>query len=1194
MWSHQITGAGGPSYEISRLPDVVLIKLCAAVGLGAPVAQVVLYALILGAAAAGTSFLASCWLRRPVAAAAAGVLSVANVYVLVTLLNPLPALAGALTAFLGGQLVRAAQGRKVRPRTVALTTLPLCYLGMNPPLLAIVFIGVAVLGAVGALSAPGRARSVLRLALRAAPLVIGLQLWWLVPQLITLQGGSSATVFSAQTNAAAWAWTQARNTLTNIVTLNAHWGWTYSEYYPFARAMDSWPWAALRWVPPLLALAGAAFPPGPPRTRRALRVLGGSCVVLVLLCKGLHPPLAGLNDWLYTYVPGMWMFREPMSKFGVLLVLLVSLLAGAAVERVLDRVVPMRGAVRRGLRAATAAVVLGAVAYPAPLWTGALVEQDRDPLPAASVRVPAAWHHVAERANASKAPGKVLELPLQNYYQVLTRWGYHGTDSVPQQLLTRPLLQRLPGGYFDASPQLADLLALAEESLERGDTGAALGALRALDVDQVVVRRDLVITDDEIASPDRLGRTLARMNGVRRTAATEVADLYELPAAPSRGGRLVLNRPVEAGVTARAAAQGAATTADSSAPVDSAHLTVSGDTTQDLVLRRAGTYRIGVDRGTSTSYRPRYLADGTPQVELTDAHRVRVDGDDLPTAPGMRIFLDEGTEGPPAALLVDGSVLPWQADTPVAVSPGDEVGVAVPDGSGELMSEWSRQGNGSCSRLGADRRLDRRSGGSWAVTARTGTTCLRMPLEGVPDSGLVSVSLRYRSLGAGSPRVCLWQNGPDSCAVSRTLPADRAWRTWHAVVRLDPGTDSAALYAYADGLPGAGMPTVAEYADAHAAALTVAGSAEAPEVPSATVEGSAQAGRHRIEVRQTGGTAQPALFGGLGDCARRDDRGFRAAGLAARHLGPGSVQLRANAHTACVAAVVAAADPGPDRAEDPAEGRLTGSYRLSLRYRTLSGSPARMCLWQDGPDRCADLPPLADSTGWTTFDTRVTPRPGTRQLALYLYADGDDAGTTRVEYTDVRVARTPDPLTVSITPAAPATAPAEPAAQVRRLGAGHQRITLTDLRGSTVVALRDSFHAQWRLSGLPAGWTARALEVDGYRQAWVVSGHGDAVLDAGFGPDRWWFAAVAASLLCLLRTTLPARPRRRPAPTSPSIPPILPPRLSESGDDADAVPRQKPADLGGDSRQEQCATGDPTARLAGRAGLRGGGSRSER
>lgn len=69
--------------------------------------------------------------------------------------------------------------------------------------------------------------------------------------------------------------------------------------------------------------------------------------------------------------------------------------------------------------------------------------------------VPHDWRVVADKVNASDTgPGKVLQLPLQPFYMVTTTWGFTGADLVPRQLVKRPVLQRMPGGYFDAPPAL--------------------------------------------------------------------------------------------------------------------------------------------------------------------------------------------------------------------------------------------------------------------------------------------------------------------------------------------------------------------------------------------------------------------------------------------------------------------------------------------------------------------------------------------------------------------------------------------------------------------------------------------------------------------------------------------------------------------------------------------------------------------
>ncbi|MFC1437426.1 hypothetical protein ABUW04_04085 [Streptacidiphilus sp. N1-10] len=1133
VWGHQVSGAGGPSYEVARLPDLVLIKLCGVVGLGGPAAQLLLYSLILGAAAAGTSYLASVWLRRPGAAAFAGLLSVANAYVLVSLLNPLPALAGAAAALLGGQLCRAAQGHRVRATTFALSTLPLCYLAANPPLLAIVALATAGFALASPWLTGGRLRPVLVLAARALPLVLCLQLWWLVPQLITLQSGGGASAFNAQTNVQAWAWTQTRNTLGNILALNANWGWKYPEYYPFATAMDRTPWALLRWAPPLLAIAGALAPPGPPPVRRALRRLAAAGAVLVLLCKGLHPPLAGLNAWLYAQVPGMWLFREPMSKFGVLLVLVTSVLAGAALERTLEarrRSRHAAGAVS-ALRALPCALALAALVYPWPLWTGAVVDQARMSLPSASVEIPHAWQRIADQVNRSPATGKILELPLQGYYQVRTDWGYHGADTIPRQLLRRPVLQRLPGGYFDASPQLASLMALAESSLVDGDRDTAQGALRALGVDQVIVRQDLVSSpgDQPTADPARLRAGLARIPGSRLVSAGPVARVFQLPDGPAQPASLTLDDPADATTAAGAAARGAATVTDPRIPVADARIVLAGPGSHPFTLQDPGSYTVQPDRSTGVGYRMTedpagqtgqagHAGSGSAAVRLTPVPRLFLDGAPVDALASLPIP-PAPDPGPPAALLVDDAVLPWQAGAPVTLRPGDRVASATALG-GDLMADPAEQSTGGCGSAAGGDRVRRLAGTSWNVAAQHGTACVRLPLRATAADGLLSLSLRYRTLSGSGPRVCLWQPDPGHCLVTRQLPAAPQWQTWTAVVRVPAATAPPALYGYTDAAP-TGAGSAVEFADPHALGLSPGATVTVPEAAPPTAPWQATAGAHRLEDRQPAAPATAPEFGPLQDCARRDGRDFRAAGLLARPLGHDGMHLEARAHAACVQTPA-----GPTA---PAAGGRLQTYRLHLRYRTTEGSPARICLWQQGPGSCALLAPLADSRQWTTLDTQVTVDPGTTEVALYLYADGQDAGTTRVDYDQVGIAPVAPALTVRIAPAQPAAA--HPADLPRQPTAGSSRFAVRAVPGHALLALADSFDTRWRLAGLPAGWTARPVEIDGFRQAWLVTGHGDADLDAQFAPEGWWHAALLLSLLASLAAFLPLRRLRSlPAP----------------------------------------------------------------
>ena len=64
------------------------------------------------------------------------------------------------------------------------------------------------------------------------------------------------------------------------------------------------------------------------------------------------------------------------------------------------------------------------------------------------MRVPQYWWDVANTINADTRPGKVLVLPLDDYYQMPTTWGFFGVDSIPNLLIQHPVVQPKPDGYF--------------------------------------------------------------------------------------------------------------------------------------------------------------------------------------------------------------------------------------------------------------------------------------------------------------------------------------------------------------------------------------------------------------------------------------------------------------------------------------------------------------------------------------------------------------------------------------------------------------------------------------------------------------------------------------------------------------------------------------------------------------------------
>ena len=540
-WNHGVSGAGSPSYVVVQAPEVYLIKAARLLGGGEIAAQRVLYGVLLALVAASAVAFARRFTSNPPALALAGVFAAVNAFVLNQVPNQLSLAAMAVMGVTGALVVKAAQGGAVPGRLLGVATLGFSYLLTNPPLFGVAaawMLALALLGsALGGAGGSGRAA---RLLLRAAPWSLALNAWWIVPAWLTLAGSAAESV-GAVTDVRAWAWTHARASVANILALNASWSWSFPEFAPFAAGLDRWWWGWLRFVPAVASLSAPLLARGTSQ-RRSL-VLLSAALVLVLVAKGLHPPLADLNLWAYDHLPGWWLLREPATKAMAPLVLLYSALIAVSAAGLLE------GIQRLGNRrwAATAAGLAGAaavVAYPYPVWNGEVFPERQAAGPSHHVRLPQGWKAVAAYLNARPARGKALVLPLADYYQVPTTWGYYGTDLVPSLLLQRPTIQPLPESYLLPDRRFLDLVHGIEEALAEGRTGRVPAMLGALGVSHVVVRHDLdrSVEGRTLADPSVIAGSLRRLDSLRAGPTFGVADVFEVGSDSAgqvqlRGGR---------------------------------------------------------------------------------------------------------------------------------------------------------------------------------------------------------------------------------------------------------------------------------------------------------------------------------------------------------------------------------------------------------------------------------------------------------------------------------------------------------------------------------------------------------------------------------------------------------------------------------------------------------------------------------
>jgi arabinofuranan 3-O-arabinosyltransferase len=795
-WNQFETGTGAPSFQIVWLPYFEGLRLFAALGLDADVFQRVWLTILAAGAAAAVVFLARSVVSSPVAVAVAGLLATLNAYRLTTMFDPVPLVAMIAAAVLGGLVVRAGGDSRPRPLAFALASTLCAFTFVNPPHLALVITWVAVCVALaGALHGRPATRRVLGFLAVGVPLAVLFNLWWIVPAALAITNPTFDARYAAP-GIAEWEWTHVRGDLLNVIALTSRWAWGRPEYFPFSLRLGTFPFTTLQYVPAATAWLGVVLARG--RHRALAVVLFAVGVAAIWIMKGLHEPLGATNLWLYENVPGFWLLREP-AKVGLVLVLVYALLAALAVTYV-------ESASRSlGLAFGALVVVLAGV-YAHPFLTGAVVPTDRPQLPSAQVRFPDQWNAAARYLERSEAAGKVVVLPHLDYYQAPSTWGYYGATFLPQ-LVRRPLIEDLPGGYYRDHAAGA-LITELEKGILTGKGNAAT-LLRALGARYILLRRDLV-TDfprRTFTAPELLARRLRQRGDLRLIRSFGVADLYT--PAHLRDPEVYPAVPLIA------------------APLNSASV--------------HGELNIGADAVLVGPSARRVLAGvRTGQVRFVEASS-RV-ADEVARVRGGRTIVRRNVPG--SFRLLVGSKSSVVSALPI------EVREALADPATRLFPRFARTEpiqptREVASRVGDcfkydERRLGQvgiaasvngpRSRRTLRLAAREHSACVATSVGGTQPPEALRLRLAYRTLRGQPARLCVWQEGPDACAPSPTLEHTRSWRRLDVVVPIAPLARGLRLFLYADGA-GTGR-TVTEYREVTVArVLRTTGLAVAPIVP---------------------------------------------------------------------------------------------------------------------------------------------------------------------------------------------------------------------------------------------------------------------------------------------------------------------------------------------------------------------------
>lgn len=1127
QWTHQTTGAGGPTYEIARTVEVLFVEFARLLGGTETLGQRLLFSSIWGGTAAGGAALATRFTSRTVVSAALGLMTVFNPYVLIAQPNPLPFLAIAIAAAMTTLCVDAAANGTLRVVRLAALMLPCSYLSLNPPLLAVVLLfALAEPFVVPVLTGTGLrgAARTLGLLVRSLPLSVALALWWAVPAFIAIRK-ADPTAIGAVTNIEAWSWTHRQSSIANVLTMFGHWSWPRQEYYGGAVAIERFPWVVMRWVLPVGALLA---PIVVSRVRRlAATVLALLIGVAVFVGKGLHQPFAGANRFLYAHVPGFWLFREPAAKIGVVLLVLYVIGFAMTLDALADRwregffskelALRIPNRLRRIGHVLIVLVLMFPLVGVWPMWTGTIVKSSE--FTSDRVKLPGVWHRVASRVNDSQAKGKTLVLPINDYYQVPTTWGYYGADNLVRRLIKRPVIQSDPQLYVGDSESFEALMRTVEQTVVNDNGQGTDSLLKVLGVSHVVVRKDIDFNSKkrklDMRRPGSILAGLRNVQGLKKVMSTEVADVFEVgqgsgQAVEVLGGTVEVGKVPPAGIALLRAAIPKGLALSSATDIPS------------LVAGR-GIVRHGFDRG-AVDFGPgetwkvtrHYASAPTLRVRVGDGRVFaespvdwQVDGRSrLPlaavdyTVPGLvgvragGRYIDRWSDSLVLRADAASSVVPWIASSTSSA--------ASSLGARSEVLDCNNHDDTPPSALGfAVTHLINVAGTGIELRAKRHSACVRFPINSVAPGKKFHIRVSAKTAIGTSPRTCVWMTGLQKCA-DIPFVVDGDGSEIVQVWTVPKGVTGASLYLYADSRPDV-TETVVRYDVVNAVEVRQGSplSLRRPEVPSEPL--ALKGGDQRVDtVFRAASDPIVGRFGPVGDCNRQRDASLYQVGIATRAIA-GGFGLAAREHSACRSAAL--------------EGLIPSlPYTISFEHRTVRGEKARYCLLDKAAGSCIAQGRIETSDGtWRqeqlSFDA---PEKGSG-LSLYLYADGSSK-VTSVEYRNVAVRTFVDEyLTLISADIAPRTAPAM---SFRQISPARYRVRVSNVTAPFVLALSDSWSADWKVTGARADAKIDHLRIDGYRNGWAIDTRGDQDLLVEYVPARAGQLALRISLLVGVLTLL--------------------------------------------------------------------------
>jgi hypothetical protein len=405
----------------------------------------------------------------------------------------------------------------------ALTSvLALSFASINPANIALAFFGLLILTIYYLVKFRKQLRPLLTTFGKIAAISIPVNLWWILPILNFY--ALSPLNLNTTVNVDAWVWTHVRASFLNLFWLNGFWGWT-AEFVPNIDSYSNPVFIILVFVPFLLAASALLFKSEKARFNAYLM---GALLILVFLAKGLHDPLGQLNLLIYQNMSIMSIFREPASKFTLLMIPFLALLIGFSIDNI-SRIKFPKIKAHLSKFLVSAVVVLALIVAVQPLIINPL-ESKTEILPYSSyVKVPDYWFQATDWINNQQGNWKVLLTPLNDFYELPYNWGFYGTDQLVNALIDKPIVSTSSLNGYKINPNTAAALQHLNYSVAYSRQDEFKALIDLLNIRFILQRNDVNtnLPTRSIMSPTQMKSFFAQQPYLHIVEEFGQLDIYE-------------------------------------------------------------------------------------------------------------------------------------------------------------------------------------------------------------------------------------------------------------------------------------------------------------------------------------------------------------------------------------------------------------------------------------------------------------------------------------------------------------------------------------------------------------------------------------------------------------------------------------------------------------------------------------------